>query len=38
MAADEKIKFTVFAEDSDLHGVRQVTRADNGTVSCIPGR
>ena len=30
---EEKVKFTVFAEDSDLHGVRQITRADNGKVS-----
>jgi len=30
---EEKTNFTVFAEDSDFHGVRQVTRANNGVVS-----
>ena len=33
MSAEQKVKFTAFAEDSDLHGVRQVTRSDNGLVS-----
>ena len=35
MASEDKVKFVVFAEDSDLHGVRQVTRAENGYVSEI---
>jgi len=32
---DDKLNFTVFAEDCDLHGVRQVTRAENGVVGLI---
>ncbi|XP_067951695.1 acid-sensing ion channel 1C-like [Watersipora subatra] len=35
MVDEEKVKFTVFAEDSDFHGVRQVTRRENGLVRRI---
>ena len=35
MSQEDKVKFTVFAEDSDFHGVRQITRADNGKVSVL---
>ena len=32
MESDEKVKFAAFAEDSDLHGVRQISRKENGLV------
>lgn len=31
--SDEKKSFTHFAEETDIHGLKQITRSENGVVS-----